>query len=209
MPINEYPMHTLARYLPEGCFDSVVAYINHYKIHLTVTKIRKTILGDYRHAAIDGNHRISINGNLNKYEFLITFLHEMAHLLTFEMYRNRVAAHGKEWKQHYSELLKDFIAKGIFPPDIVKALQKSIINPSATANGETALLRVLRNYDVKKLPDGFTVLENLPAGALFIWRGGKVFRKMNKRRTRYECLEIKTGLMYAFSPVAEVKIFEA
>ena len=102
MPVTEHPMQTLAAYLPEGSFEPVVAYIHHYKVHLTVTKKRKSVLGDYRHSGMGSNHRITVNGNLNKYEFLITLLHELAHLLTFELYKNRVEPHGKEWKSSYS-----------------------------------------------------------------------------------------------------------
>ncbi len=92
----EHPLQALSNYLPEGAFDPVVSLINEYKVHLTVSKARKSVLGDYRHAALGANHKISVNGNLNQYEFLITLLHELAHLLCFEQYKNRVEAHGKE-----------------------------------------------------------------------------------------------------------------
>jgi len=98
MAVTEHPMQALAQYLPEGSFEPVVEYLNYYKVYLTVTQKRKSVLGDYRHAYAGNNHRITVNGNLNKYEFLITLLHELAHLLTFEQFGNRVEAHGKEWK---------------------------------------------------------------------------------------------------------------
>jgi hypothetical protein len=207
MSVSEHPMHALASYLPEGSFEKVVHYIHHYKVHLTITKQRKSVLGDYRHAGWGGNHRITVNGNLNAYEFLITLLHELAHLLTFEEYKARVEPHGKEWKQHYSRLLVDFVQQKIFPSDVEKALQKSIRNPSATANGETDLLLILRKYDpVKK--EGVHTVSEVIEGTLFQTENGKIFRKGAKRRKRYECVEIKTGLHYTFSPVTEVKILE-
>ena len=92
MAVTEHPMQALSAYLPDGSFEPVVSYLHQYKVHLTVTKQRKSVLGDYRHAGWGGNHRISINGNLNKFEFLITLLHELAHLLTYEQYRNNVEA---------------------------------------------------------------------------------------------------------------------
>ncbi|MGI9138821.1 MAG: SprT-like domain-containing protein, partial [Sediminibacterium sp.] len=85
---------------------------------------------------------------MNKYEFLITLLHELAHLLCFEQYRNRVEAHGKEWKTIYGSLLAAFIKLDVFPEDINKALKKTLLNPAATANGETKLLLVLRKYNI-------------------------------------------------------------
>ena len=131
----EHPLAALSAYLPDGTFEPVVQLINQYKVHLTVTRARKSVLGDYRHAVLGANHKITVNGNLNKYEFLITLLHELAHLLCFEQYRNRVEAHGKEWKNIYSALLVSFIQLGIFPADIQKSLQKTLLNPAATANG--------------------------------------------------------------------------
>ena len=65
----EHPLAALRAYLPDGSFEPVVHLINVYKVHLTVTKARKSVLGDYRHAALGANHKITVNGNLNKYEF--------------------------------------------------------------------------------------------------------------------------------------------
>ena len=205
MPVSEHPMQALAAFLPDGTFDRVVNYIHHYKVHLTISKQRKSVLGDYRHAGWGGNHRISVNGNLNKYEFLITLLHELAHLLTYEQFKNKAEAHGKEWKKHYSLLLIDFVQQNVFPADVEKALQKSIINPSATANGETELLLVLRKYDPVKKVDHHPIID-VPEGALFATENGKIFRKGPRRRKRFECVEVKTGLRYTFSPVTEVKV---
>ncbi|MEN9685579.1 MAG: hypothetical protein RLZZ28_1365 [Bacteroidota bacterium] len=204
MPVSEHPMQALAAFLPEGSFERVVHYIHHYKVHLTISKQRKSVLGDYRHAGWGGNHRISVNGNLNKYEFLITLLHELAHLLTYEAFKNKVEPHGKEWKNHYRLLLIDFVGQSLFPEDIAKALQKSIMNPAATANGETDLLLVLRKYDAPK-KSGHQHIIDLPEGAFFQTDNGKIFQKGFKRRKRFECVEVKTGLHYLFSPISEVR----
>ncbi|HXL57832.1 MAG TPA: hypothetical protein VN958_16335, partial [Chitinophagaceae bacterium] len=76
--VKEHPMHALATFLPEGSFENVVHYLHQHKVHLTVTRERKSVLGDYRNAVHGKNHRITVNGNLNKYAFLITLLHELA-----------------------------------------------------------------------------------------------------------------------------------
>jgi len=201
----EHPLNALNAYLPNGAFDPVVALINQYKVHLTVTKARKSVLGDYRHAFQGANHKISVNGNLNKYEFLITLLHELAHLLCYEQYRNRVDAHGKEWKNIYGHLLAQFIQQGLFPDDIKKALSKTLLNPAATANGETKLLLVLRKYnEIKKA--GVTLVANIAEGILFESLNGKIFRRGKKRRIRIECVEVATGQVYSFSALTEVKL---
>jgi hypothetical protein len=150
------------------------------------------------------NHRISVNGNLNKYEFLITLLHELAHLLTFEQFKNRVEPHGKEWKTNYSSLLIDFVKRNVFPQDVEQALQKSILNPAATANGETELMLVLRAYNATQ-KIGFISISSLPNDTLFATEDGRVFKKIGLRRKRFQCLEISTGRHYIFSPLSEVK----
>jgi hypothetical protein len=206
MPVTQHPMQALSAFLPDGCFEPVADYLHHYKVHLTITKERKSVLGNYRHASQHRNHAITINGNLNKFEFLITLLHELAHLLTFEAFGNRVEPHGKEWKEFYSKLLVRFTTEYVFPEDIAKALEKSIRNPSATANGETELLLVLRKYNVIT-QNGVLLLAQIPEGATFITENGRLFKKGHKRRKRFECIEIQTGLKYAFSAICEVKLY--
>ncbi|MEX6686309.1 SprT-like domain-containing protein [Danxiaibacter flavus] len=202
MAATEHPMQALAAFIPDGTFDLVVDYLHKYQVHLTVTRARKSVLGDYRNAVHGKNHRISVNSNLNKYAFLITLLHELAHLLTYEQYKHKVAAHGKEWKTIYSSLLADFILKDIFPHDITLALKKSLHNPAASSCAEEDLMRVLRKYDPHK--DGITLIEDLSEGDLFKTNDGRIFRRGDKLRKRYRCEELKTGLIYLFSPVYEV-----
>ena len=206
MPFEQHPLHALAAYLPDGSFEPVAAYLQQYKVHLTLTKKRKTILGDYRHAGYGKNHRISINSNLNKYEFLITLLHELAHLLTFEKFGNRVDAHGKEWKTVFGLTLIEFIEKKIFPADIEAVLKQSVMNPAATANGEVKLLMVLKKYNTENASrTGYTTVAAIPLLGYFITDDRRVFKKDALRRTRFMCTEVATGRKYSFSPLYEVK----
>ena len=203
---KEVPLHALAAYLPEGALTPVLHYLSVYNIHLTITKARSTILGDYRHSLGDSYHRISVNGNLNNYAFLITLLHELAHLITFDEYRNRVAPHGKEWKLNYSKLLVDFIRLEIFPEDIRHALKNAVNNPAASSCSDEALMRVLRRYDAGK--NNFVLIEQLSEGSLFALKDGRVFRRGEKLRKRYKGLDIKTGQTYLFNALYEVLLYE-
>jgi len=194
----------LRSYLPGGSFDEVLHYLQHHKVHLTISRKRQSILGDYRHAFADKSHRISVNGNLNPYAFLITLLHELAHLFTYEQHGHRVMAHGAEWKNEFSRILARFLLKKVFPPDIEKALLRTLQNPSASSCGDEKLLRVLHRYDEKK--EGMHLVEQLPDGALFSIPGGRIFQKGEKVRKRYKCTEMKTGKLYLFSAVYEVTL---
>lgn len=205
MPKTEHPLQQLEPYLPENSFEQVAYFLQHYKVHLTITAQRHSVLGDYRHAINGKNHRISINGNLNKFSFLITLLHELAHLLAFENHGNRIQAHGKEWKDIYSILLKDFINRKIFPKDIEQALHDAAQNPAASSCAEEGLMRILRRYDKKE--KDILLLEEIPRSAFFITKDGRVFQKGEQLRKRFRCTERNTGLVYLISPVYEVKLF--
>lgn len=203
MPKKEVPIGLLSDYLPPGTYEAVFEYLRQYKVHLTVARERKSILGDYRHRTQADNHRISVNGNLNKWSFLITLLHELAHLLTFEQHGNKVMAHGREWKMIYGHLLDQFLRHNIFPDDIRTELLQSLSNPAASSCAEDGLLRVLRKYDDDH--HRYRMVEELPANALFRTSDGRIFQRGKKLRKRFQCAEVKTGRIYLFSPVYEVE----
>ncbi len=203
MPKKEVPVNQLQDYLPPGTVDAVLNYLHQYKVHLTIAKERKSILGDYRHRTINTNHRISVNGNLNHFAFLITLLHELAHLLTFEEYGNRVQAHGKEWKLLFGKLLQQFVLTKVFPEDIEEELLQSLKNPAASSCAEDSLLRVLRKYEAGK--NNHVLIEEILVNHLFRTKDGRVFMKGEKLRKRFKCKEVQTGKMYLFSPVYEVE----
>src|SRR5215218_2301143 len=202
MSKKQAPLNALQAYLPPNTYEPVLHYLHHYKVHLTVARERKSILGDYRHRHGTATHRISVNGNLNPYAFLVTLLHELAHLLTFEKWGNRVAAHGREWKAVFGQLLAQFIEHDVFPQDIRQVLLQSLHNPAASSCADEALLRILRRYDEKK--NNVRFVEDLPDGMLFQTHDGRVFQKGDRLRKRFRCVELATKRLYLFSPVYEV-----
>ncbi len=202
MAKKEAPFSSLQPYLPDGSLPLVLEYIHQYKVHLTITRERKTVLGDYRHAIDGKNHRISVNGNLNSYSFLITLIHELAHLATFLQYGNRVASHGKEWKNTYRHLLVKFMELQLFPPDIRGALEQSLHDLPASSCADEGLMRVLKKYDTPG--SGQVMVEQIAEGASFVLEGGRVFTRGKRLRKRFQCMELATGKLYLFSPVYEV-----
>ena len=94
----------LEKYLPKAAVDRVFTLIQIYHVHLKIVNERQTRHGDYRRHP-DGFHQITVNANLNKYRFLMTLIHEIAHLVAFEKYGRNILPHGTEWKitfQHFS-----------------------------------------------------------------------------------------------------------
>lgn len=152
-------------------------------------------------------HHISVNHDLNQFSFLITFVHEVAHLETFKKFKRRVDPHGQEWKNEFRLLLSDFVHRGIFPDDIRKALSSYLLDPAASSCTDHNLLRALRKYD-QRSEETFH-LEDVPENSVFQLhhsRSGLVFKKGQRIRKRFHCIEINTNRVYFVSPLAEVVI---
>jgi len=202
MPKKEAPLEYLENYMPAGASGKMLEYLHRYKVHLTITRTRKTVLGDYRHATGSDHHRISVNGNLNKYAFLITLIHEIGHLITFQQYGNKVYSHGKEWKLAYRQVLEDFMKLKLFPADLHQTLLKSLHDLPASSCSDINLTRVLKNFDAK---DKTVLVEDLKEGTQFKTSDGRIFKRGKQIRKRIEGVEIRSGKLYLFSPVYEVE----
>lgn len=203
MSKKEAPLAVLTDFLPKGSFEMVEPYLMNYKVHLTITRTRTTVLGDYRNAHADKAHRITVNGNLNSYAFLITLLHELAHLIVFIRFGHRVQSHGVEWKQQFADILKPFLAAGIFPGDVKNHLSKLSTSLPASSCADVTLMRILRRYDPVK--EGYVLIEELEAGEYFEISNGRKFKCLEKIRKRYKAIDLQTQRVYLFSPVYEVK----
>ncbi len=194
----------LKQFLPEGTFEDVAVFFRTHTIHLTITRERKSVLGDYRNPTRqEPYHRISINANLNPYSFLITLLHEMAHMNTFLHFGHRVAPHGEEWKTQFRHILIPFLGKGFFPSPVEKALLAYLHDPAASTCTDPRLFKALYRYDDRK-PDHLLV-DDLLVNDYFQTEDGQIFVKIEKVRTRTKCRNIQNGKMYLFPGIVEVK----
>jgi SprT protein len=202
MPKEKAPLEELGIYLPEGSLDYVLNFIYQHKIQLTVTRKRKSILGNYQYHPLHKSHRISINGNLNPYSFLVTLLHEIAHLTAFEKFGANIQPHGKEWKNEFGILLKPMTEKKVFPEDVEQALKRSLQNAAAGTCGDPVLLKTLRKYDQEK--NTMICVEELEMGSEFYTEDRRLFVRGDKIRTRYKCQEKATGKWYLFHGLYEV-----
>jgi len=192
----------LARYLPSHAVSPIFELIEENNIHLKVVNERVTRHGDYRRKS-DGGHQITINANLNKFRFLITLVHEIAHLLAFERFGRNIKPHGREWKFTFQQMMLPFIRPEIFPIQILPLIAKHFKNPKASSDTDAQLSVALKSFDPET--DKNFIFE-LPTGGVFRIYNGKVFKKGEKRRKRYECVEMETGRIYLFQPNAEVEL---
>lgn len=196
----------LKKYIPESTVGQVAQWIVEFDIKLKIKKERSTRLGDYTSPRNGSNHLITINFNLNKYAFLITLVHEIAHLTTFNAYKNKVLPHGAEWKKAFAQLMHGFLNTDVFPIDVLYALRKYMQNPGASSCSDKTLLKTLRLYDEHNSDKIF--LEYLPHKSVFLYNGQRLFEKGERIRTRYRCTEVNTGNMYLFNSLTEVEVFE-
>jgi len=194
----------LSKYMPPLAAELISEWIDSYECEFRISRSRNTKLGDYRAPFKGSGHKISVNHNLNPYSFLITTVHEFAHLVTWNAWKHRIKPHGQEWKDNFRKLMLPFFDMDIFPVDVKKAIVLYLQNPAASSCTDANLFKTLKSYDTKS-PDTLSV-EDIAENETFVTKNGRVFKKLNKIRTRYRCLEVKTGLLYLFSPLAEVKL---
>ena len=195
---------TLQKYLPENAFRSCLQLIQDHKVHLKIVNHRVTRHGDYRRLP-NGQHVITVNATLNRFRFLITLIHEIAHLVAFERFGRRIKPHGKEWKYTFQELMVPFIRPDVFPNQLLPLIARHFKNPKASSSTDAQLSIALKAYDDIQHTEKSYVFE-LPFGSVFRIYNGKLFKKGNKRVKRYECIEVNTGRMYLFQPNAEVEL---
>lgn len=192
----------LKRYVPEVAVPFVMNMIEGERLAISIKRTRTSKHGDYRPPFKVDYHKISVNHDLNPYAFLITLVHEIAHLKCWNLYQNSVSAHGEEWKTCFKELMNPLLEVTIFPETILVHLIKHMRNPKASSSSDIHLLKALKTFDTNKA----TYLEDIPLGAVFSLNGDKFFRKGEKRRTRYECINLLNKRTYLVHALAEVEL---
>lgn len=190
----------IAPYIPEGISIAIAKLIVEKRAIVRVTRPRASKFGDYRPPYGGDTHRISVNGDLNQYSFLVTLLHEFAHLEAWSKQRDLKNPHGKIWKEEFIKILKSYLH--IFPEDIQNGLKRYLTNPKASSCSDEKLTRILKTYDEHKQ----IFLEDIPFNETFVLPGGRQMIKREKLRKRYKCEEVGTNRIYFVSPVAEVDI---
>lgn len=193
----------LKKYLPERAVSPCLDLIKETGVHLKIVNERVTRHGDYRKMP-NGQHQITVNANLNKYRFLITLVHEIAHLVAFGKYGRHIKPHGVEWKKTFQYMMFPYIRPEIFPSKLLPILANHFRNPKASSDTDAKLSVALKSFDVRD--DSKSYVFELPYGSVFRMYNGKMFQKGKKRIKRYECVELASGKMYLFQPNAEVEL---
>jgi len=198
----------LTPHLPEASINDVVALIIKHQVYLKITRSRSSKYGDFRVPGPGQQPRLSINFNLNPYAFLITLLHEMAHLLVWKkhqyVYRS-LKPHGIEWKNEFKNLMRPFLFSAIFPEPLLNTLKRHMLNPKASSSSDVQLMRALRQFDQKN--DTQKILDDLSVGDVFQLRNNS-FKVIRKNRSRFLCENISNRKRYLIHALAEINLAE-
>jgi len=203
--MSELKTH-LIKYFPPVAVNKVAQIIESEKIQLIISKKRKTKLGDYRPPQRNIKfHRISVNYNLPIDLFLLIFLHEYAHLLTWKAHKNHAIPHGNEWKKNYINLVFQFIKSNCFKSEILDLFVENINNP---VKAENTIVRFHFFSEKEKVEDGLVYIEKLSPKTRFLFNNGMQFQLIEKLKKRYKCLCLNNNKFYFFQPFAKVKVFD-
>ncbi len=194
--------HILEKYVPANSVDQIIELFEEHPCYLKIVNNRNTKHGDFRKMP-DGTYQITINYGLNPYRFLLTLVHEIAHLVVEKEY-DRVKPHGIEWKRSFQHLLLPFFNPEIFPKELMPVLANYMKNPKASTDADVHLSLALKKYDPK---NDMSYVFELPLQSKFS-HNNRIFIRGNKRRTRIECKELGTNNKYLFHQNAEVKLLK-
>ena len=193
-------MSAVDNFVPTASIPLLSKYLTDWEVNLVVTRKRITKHGDFR-VLPKGMHQITVNEMPNPYRFLITTVHEIAHLVTYKDFGLGIKPHGKEWKYTYRKIMLPFLTAEIFPEELLKVLQLHFRNPKASSDTDSQLALVLNKFDPENKKNYIFELEK---GAVFEIHNGRRFIRGERRTKRYECKELEGKRLYLFSPHAQV-----
>ena len=191
------------RHLPQPAVPYCLQLWGETPFLFFVKSPRNTKLGDFRYRKDRPLQTITLNVDLNPYQFLLTLIHEVAHLRAFAQYGTSHLPHGPQWKTLFKALLDPLLHETIFPRDLLVPLKLHMRNPAASSARDLFLMKEMSKYDVVQEENLFLFLSDLGPGTNFQLAGRK-FKKGETRRTRILCEEIDTGKKFLVSRLAKV-----
>lgn len=194
----------LMQHVPVSAVTYCLSLWERVPFHFKITRKRLTKQGDYRFDYKDGHHNITVNGDLNEYSFLITYIHEYGHLEVQVKSVQRAAPHGREWQDTFRKLMLPLLHDSIFPDGILRALSNHMRRPKASTQSDWKLMAALMEYEDH---GDRVLLDNLEGGSYFVLQG-RLYEKKDSRRTRVLCAHVKTGKRYLIPKIALVTAYQ-
>jgi SprT protein len=202
MSMNPEALHSiLVQHVPATAVPYCFELWSRYHFNFRLRKSRVSKIGDF--SIHPGNFlQITVNRDLHPCLFLITYIHEVAHLAVHLQACRNAGAHGQEWKKEFQRLLSPVMNEENFPAEVLTSLRKHMINPKATTYADATLMRALRACDERAAM--ITLLSDIGPGSIFELQG-RWFKKGETKRTRVLCQEVKTKKKYLVPADAAVR----
>jgi SprT protein len=192
--MNEEKVYNILKdHVPEKAVDYCLQLWKTNPFHLKITKTRQSKVGDFTGRQDARYQKITLNHELNPYLFLVTYIHEYAHLMIYSKYGNKVDPHGEQWKNAFRYTMIPMLVPEIFPAPILEVLLQHMINPKASSFADSDLTRAFRLFD--KNASQQTCLADIPEGSIFSFQQ-RYFTKGKLKRTRIVCREVKSKRNY-------------
>jgi len=190
-------------YIPQKAIPFVQFLIDQHSFDLIIVNQRQTKHGDFR-TLPNGRFQITVNNNLNQHQFLLTLVHEIAHHVTHQKF-GRVQPHGSEWKTVFQHLMLPFLRPEIYPMEILPYLARYLKNPKASTDTDVKLSLALKRNQAET---GKNFIFEIPTGGLFEFKN-IIYKRGDKRRTRFECINMNNKKVYLFNQNVEVKFYNS
>lgn len=210
-PLPDYLLALLAQKVPAYGLPIVGRLVRAYDFRFRFAKPRRSKLGDFTRSA-QGAVTLTVNVDLSAELFLVTFLHEVAHLEATLGRTRRELPHGRRWQGCFGALLKELCrdAEGQMAQPLRDALLAHSAAPSATLHADVrlaALLLPAGKEASQSSVEGGSIVETLVAGTPFAYRG-RSFLLAGKLSKRHYATELKSGRLYSFAAQCRVRVLE-
>lgn len=191
-----------APFFPAAALEYCFLLWEQHQFNFKISKDRQTKLGDFRYHRDKNLYAITVNRGLNPYSFLITYIHEVAHVCTYRQFKNSCKPHGQEWQENFRKLAAPILNRAVFPEKVLVEFRNYLQSPAASTSGCMPLTIALRTYD--KEVEQQQILAAIKAGTKFIFKN-RTFQKVKTKRTRALCKDLGNGRNYLIPEVAQVE----
>jgi SprT protein len=182
----------LVRHIPPIAVSYCTRLWEELPFDFKLRKSRLSKVGDFT-CRSGQSPQITINSDLHPFLFLMTYVHEVAHLHVHRACGFKAEAHGEDWKVTFQSLMAPLIRAEIFPEPLLSGLKKHMASPKASSFSDAELTHLFRSLNERER--NAVLLSQIPEGSVFHLHG-RWFKKGKLRRTRVLCHEVKTKRQY-------------
>jgi SprT protein len=195
----------LIQHVPASAVNYCIRLWTEFPFDFVLRRNRLSKVGDFTCRA-GKTPQITVNHNLHPYLFLMTYIHEVAHLHVHQNLGFRVEAHGTEWKAAFQNLMAPVSTEETFPYPLLDGIIKHMASPKASSFSDAGLTQLFRDQDERE--KSTLLLSQIPEGSIFRLHG-RWFKKGKLKRTRVLCNEVKSRRQYlipADAPVSNTQL---